>query len=258
MPQGEDFPTSSDHFLGGRLVLRQPRDGYRAGSDPVLLAAAVTAVAGERVLDLGCGIGTAGLCLLRRVPGLHLTGLELQPQLAGLAVANAVANGLDRQVRVVEGCLTARPQSLRGATFDHVVTNPPWYEPGTIQAPRAAGKAVGHLEGEADLADWLKAAVKYVRPKGRLWLFHRADHLGRILAGLCPLPVGEIRVVPVWPKPGRAATRVLVAARKDSKAPMEILPGLLAHRPDGAYTDQAGAILRDALPWNWQAASCGD
>lgn len=249
MPVGEDFPTTLDHFLGGRLALRQPVAGYRAGSDPVFLAAAVPAQADETVLDLGSGVGTAGLCLLSRLAGIRVTGLELQAPLAGLAVANAQDNGLGERYRVIQGCLATRPAELRGVTFDHVVTNPPWYEPGTIQAPRADSKAIGHLEGEADLGTWLKAAVKYLRPKGRLWLIHRADHLGRILAGLDGLTVGEVRVVPIWPKNNRAATRVLVTARKDSKAPLEILPGLVAHHDDGAYTDQAQAILRDALAW---------
>lgn len=229
--------------------MRQPQAGYRAGSDPVFLAAAVTAVAGQTVLDLGSGVGTAGLCLLSRVPGITVTGLELQPELAGLALANAQDNGLTEHYRVIQGCLTTRPTELRGVTFDHVITNPPWYEPGTIQAPQAGSKAIGHLEGEADLGTWLKAAVKYLRPKGQLWLIHRADHLGRILAGLEGLKVGEVRVVPLWPKNNRAATRVLVTARKDSKAPMEILPGLLAHRDDGSYTEAAQAILRDAVAW---------
>lgn len=243
------IPTSTDQFLGGRLVLRQPIDGYRAGSDPVFLAAAVAAAGGDSVLDLGSGVGTAGLCLLARVDNIHVTGLELQPQLADLAQANAAENGLDGRYTVVQGCLTSRPAALRGVTFDHVITNPPWYEPGTIRPPRADSKAIGHLEGEADLAQWLRAAVKYLKPKGRLWLIHRADHLGRILAGLDGLKVGEIRVVPIWPKQGRAAIRVLVTARKDSKAPMELLPGLVAHADDGAYTPQAEAILRDGLPW---------
>ncbi|OJX79664.1 methyltransferase [Magnetospirillum sp. 64-120] len=249
MPAGEDFPTTLDHFLGGRLALRQPATGYRAGSDPVFLAAATAAEAGQTVLDLGSGVGTAGLCLLSRVAGIRVTGLELQPELAGLAQANARDNGLDERYRVIQGCLTTRPAELRGVTFDHVITNPPWYEPGTIQAPSADSKAIGHLEGDADLGTWLKAAVKYLRPKGVLWVIHRADHLGRILAGLEGLKLGEIRVVPIWPKNNRAATRVLVTARKDSKAPMEILPGLVAHHDDGAYTDAAQAILKDALAW---------
>ncbi|WP_249208942.1 tRNA1(Val) (adenine(37)-N6)-methyltransferase [Magnetospirillum sulfuroxidans] len=230
------------------MTLRQPHTGYRAGSDPVFLAAAVAAQAGDSVLDLGSGVGTAGLCLLARLSDVTVTGLELQPHLAALAGENAVANGLEQRYRVIEGCLTSRPAALRGAGFDHVITNPPWYEPGTIRPPQADSKAIGHLEGTADLAVWLKAAVKYLKPKGRLWLIHRADHLGRILAGLEKLPVGEIRILPLWPKRNRAAIRVLVAARKDSKALMEILPGLLVHDDDNAYTAAAEAVLRDGQP----------
>ena len=249
MPSGEPPTTSLDHFLGGKLVLRQPINGYRAGSDPVFLAAALDVAAGESVLDLGSGVGTAGLCLLARLDNVSVTGLELQPELAGLAQANAAANGLAARYQVIEGCLSSRPAALRGRAFDHVLTNPPWYEPGTIQAPRAGSKALGHLEGSAGLEQWLRAASRYLKPKGRLWLIHRADHLGRILSALEPLPLGEIRVVPIWPKQGRAATRVLVTARKDSKAPLEVLPGLVAHHEDGRYTDLAEAILRGDSPW---------
>lgn len=251
MLAGEPIPTTLDLFLGGKLVLRQPYTGYRAGFDPVFLAAAVTAFADAEVLDMGSGIGTAGLCLLARLPTITVTGVELQPPLADLARQNAAANGLEGRYQVVEGCLASRPLALRGRAFDHVITNPPWYEPGTIRPPRADSKATGHLEGSADLDEWLKAASRYLKPKGQLWLIHRADHLGRIMAGLAGLPLGEIRVVPVWPKRNRAATRVLVTARKDSKAPMELLPGLVAHDEDGAYSQAAEAILREGSAWHF-------
>ena len=128
--------------------------------------------------------------------------------------------------------------------FDHVITNPPWYEPGTIRPPAAASKAIGHME-EVSLAEWLKQAVRFLKPKGRLFVVHRADRLGDILAGLNPLRVGEIRVFPLWPKAGKAATRVVVAARKDAKTPLEVLPGLVLHHDDGSYTAIADSILRD-------------
>ncbi len=239
----EDFATTEDHFLGGRLVIRQPQDGYRAGSDPMFLAAAVPARAGEAVLDLGCGVGTASLCLLARVEGVRAVGLELQPGLAGLARANAAANGFAERFQVVEGCLTEPPEGAPYHHFDHVITNPPWYEPGTIRPPSAQSKAIGHME-EVELAQWLKQAVRFLKPKGRLFVVHRADRLGDILAGLHPLKVGEVRVFPLWPKAGKAATRVVVAARKDAKTPLEVQPGLLLHHPDGGYTDKADAILR--------------
>jgi tRNA1(Val) A37 N6-methylase TrmN6 len=243
MPADEPFSTSEDHFLGGRLVIRQPVNGYRAGSDPMFLAAAVPARAGEHVLDVGCGVGTASLCLLARVEGVRVTGLELQPGLAGLARANAEANGFAERLEVVEGCLTEPPDAAPYHHFDHVITNPPWYEPGTIRPPTAESKAIGHME-EVELALWLKQAVRFLKPKGRLFVVHRADRLGDILAGLAPLKVGEVRVFPLWPKDGKSATRVVVAARKDAKTPLEVLPGLLLHHADGTYTDKADDVLR--------------
>lgn len=246
MREGERPATTEDHFLGGRVVVRQPEHGYRAGSDPIFLAAAVPARAGQKVLDLGCGVGTAALALLARVEGVQVTGLELQPELAELARFNGERNGFGERFTVVRGCLTAPPDGIRGQGFDHVITNPPWYEPGTIHAPAAESKAIGHLEGEVDLAAWLKAAVRFLKPKGRLFIVHRADRLGDILAGLKPLRIGEVRVFPLWPKPGRAATRVVVAARKDSKAPLEVLPGLMLHVEDGGYTERADDVLRRA------------
>lgn len=243
MPADEPFSTSEDHFLGGRLVIRQPVNGYRAGSDPMFLAAAVPARPGEHVLDVGCGVGTASLCLLARVEGVRVTGLELQPGLAGLARANAEANGFAERLEVVEGCLTEPPGAAPYHHFDHVITNPPWYEPGTIRPPTAESKAIGHME-EVELPLWLKQAVRFLKPKGRLFVVHRADRLGDILAGLAPLKVGEVRVFPLWPKDGKSATRVVVAARKDAKTPLEVLPGLLLHHPDGSYTDKADDVLR--------------
>lgn len=247
MPADEAISTSEDHFLDGRLIIRQPMNGYRAGSDPMFLAAAVPAKAGDAVLDLGCGVGTASLCLLARVAGVRITGLELQAELAGLSRANAAANGFGGALEVAEGCLTEPPGAAPYHHFDHVITNPPWYEPGTIRPPAAESKAIGHME-DVELALWLKQAVRFLKPRGRLFLVHRADRLGDILAGLDPLKVGEVRVFPLWPRAGKAATRVVVSARKDARTPLEVLPGLVLHHPDGSYTQRADDILRRAAP----------
>ncbi len=237
---------SKDHFLDGRVTISQPVAGYRAGSDPVFLAAAVPLRDGDQVLDLGCGVGTAGLCLLTRaeaLPNVIVTGLEIQPELTQFARLNAAANGRENHFRVAEGCVITPPAEVPPHHFHHVITNPPWYEPGTTRPPSSESKAVGHIEA-VNLAVWLERAVVFLRPKGRLFVIHRADRLGDILAGLAPLKVGEVRVFPLWPKPGKAATRVVVAARKDSRTPLTLLPGLILHHEDGRYTEEADDILR--------------
>jgi len=235
---------SIDHFLDGRLVIRQPRVGYRAGSDPIFLAAAVPAKAGETVLDLGCGVGTASLCLLRRCPGLQVTGLDIQAELLDLARLNAAENHLDDAFTVIQGCMTQTPSPVPCHHFHHVITNPPWYPPGSIQPPTAPSKAIGHME-EVSLDQWLHQAVRFLRPRGRLTVVHRADRLGDIIAALHPLTVGEICIHPLWPKSGRDASRVVVTARKDVKTPLRLCGGLLLHHDDGSYTPQAETILRN-------------
>lgn len=249
MPKSSVFDVTEDLLLGGRLRLCQPAGGYRAAIDPVMLAAAVSPEPGASVLDLGCGVGAAALCLLARLPKSRVTGLEIQPGLAELARRNAQANGRAESFRVVEGSVAAPPLDLGG--FDHVMTNPPFHRPERGTVPPVAIKAAANVEGEADLALWLKAAVKLLKPKGRLAVIHRADRLADLLAALEGRGVGAIRIVPLWPKPGRPAGRVILLARKGSRAPLEILPGLVLHRDTGGFTEAAEAVLRGA-----QALGC--
>lgn len=244
---------SRDGFLGGRLQLWQPLRGYRAAIDPVLLAAFVPARAGERGLELGCGAGTAALCLATRVGGLDLHGLEVQPGYAALARRNAAENRL--ALAVHEGDLRDPPAALRARGFDLVFANPPFDAAGNATAPRDAGRDRAHREAGAELADWIDAGLRRLVPGGRLVLIHRAARLAEILAALRPR-AGAIEILPLAPRAGQAASRVLVRARKARAGPLTLLAPLTLHQgathaaEGSGYTAAARGILRDmeALP----------
>jgi len=235
---------SEDALLGGRVRLTQLAAGYRVAIDPVLLAAAVPARAGEQVLDVGTGVGAAALCLAMRVAGCRVAGLEVQRALVRLANDNAKLNGLDDRVVVMEGDLLRPPPRLAPGGFDHVMTNPPHLEPGRGTESPSPGKSAANVEGEARLGAWLAFCLAMVRPKGSVAVIHRADRLDAVLAALYR-KAGEIVVFPLWPMAdGRAARRVIVRARKGIETPARLAYGLVLHRPDGRFTEAVEAVLR--------------
>ena len=240
---GEDL--SDDKFLCGRLRLLQPLKGYRAATDPVLLAAACPAEAGHSVLDLGCGAGAAALCLGLRVPGLALAGLELQPAYADLARRNASRNGIALEVH--EGDLARMPAPLR-RDFDHVIANPPYYPAGGSPSPVAARARA--MQVETPLSAWVAVATRRLRPGGWLTLICGADGLPEVLSALDP-KLGSAAVLPLAAREGRAALRVIVQARKGGRAPFRLLAPFVIHQGaahDGdreSYTPAANAVLRD-------------
>ena len=255
--------TSEDRLLGGRVRLLQPLKGYRAATDPVLLAAAVPARSGQRVLDLGCGAGAAAFCLVARVPGLELHGLEIQPAYLALAEENARLNGV--AVTLHEGDVAALPRALKQLAFDHVMLNPP-YHAGTAIASPVAGRDMAHREGAhrggageagTSLGDWIAAALARLKPKGWLTVIHRAGRAPELLR-LLDGPAGDVALLPLAPRAGREAGRVIIRARKGAKAPFRLLSPLVLHagsahvRDGDDFSPEAAAILRDAAALNFQ------
>lgn len=239
-----------DAFLDGRLKLWQPLRGYRAAIDPVLLAAFVPVVEGQRVLDLGCGAGAAVLCLGTRVAGLDLHGLELQVDYAALARSNAKDNGL--ALTVHEGDLRQPPAMLRAFMFDHVLANPPFH-PETAMKAADPGRDLAHREGPVGVGDWVVTGLRRLSPGGWLSLVHLAERLPDILAALVGA-AGAIEVLPVAARIGRPAGRVLVRARKGSNGPLVLHAPLIMHEGCAqrsnvhSYTDVAQGVLRDVKP----------
>ncbi|MGB7270367.1 MAG: methyltransferase [Albidovulum sp.] len=246
----EDSDLTCDRFLGGRLQILQPRAGYRAATDPVLLAAAVQARAGQSVLELGCGAGVASLCLATRVPGLLLCGVERQPAYADLARRNGAANGI--ALNVIEADLSALPAEIRAQSFDHVLANPPYFSAGEGTRAKDQGREAA-LREQTPLADWVTVALKRLRPDGWVTMIHLAERLPALLGALCG-KAGSITILPVAAREGREASRVIVRARKGGRASARLLAPLVihdgpAHQRDGDdYSAIAREILRDGAP----------
>ncbi|HEV2264886.1 MAG TPA: methyltransferase [Stellaceae bacterium] len=236
-------PVSDDALLGGRVKLLQPTEGYRVAIDPVLLAAAVPADVGDSVLDIGCGVGAASLCLAARVPDCRITGIETQRDLVRLAGENASRNGVADRVTVMAGDIRNPPPRLEPGRFAHVMANPPYMEAEAASPSPLAAKATATVESGADLAAWVRFALAMARPRGSITFIHRADRLEHLLAQFAGR-AGGIVVLPLWPGAGKPAKRVIVHARKDVATPTRLLPGLILHEADGRFTAAADAVLR--------------
>ena len=244
---------TQDGFLGGQLQLYQPKTGYRAGIDPVLLAAACPARSGEHVLELGCGVGVASLCLMARVPEVRLYGVEILPEYAQLARDNAEQNNFEFEVQVAD--VSARPTPFNGREFHQIIMNPPYFKAQSSSISPDSGRASGRAELVA-LSLWVQTAAKRLRPKGYLTLIQRVERLPDILASLTTR-LGSISVQPLAPRAGRAPHLVLVRARKAGRAAFKLLPTRNLHsgmahvqdQPD--YAPEISAVLRNGAEFPW-------
>lgn len=242
--EGQEPSFTEDRLLGGRISIRQPVAGYRVAIDPVFLAAAVPAEPHQLVLDVGCGAGAAMLCLAARVPHSRLVGLEMQRDLVRLAGDNIILNGLEARASVMIGDLLHPPPRLSPGAFDHVMANPPFQGRGQATPSATPGKSAATVEGEADLAAWVRFSLAMVRAQGTITFVFRADRIDMLLGQIAGR-AGEVVVFPLWPGPGRAASRILVRARRQVSAPARLAPGLVLHEPDGRLTGEAEGVLRE-------------
>ena len=250
MTRAADEAPTDDAFLGGALHILQPLSGYRAGLDAVMLAAAVTVDgAAPLVLDVGAGVGTAGLCLARRVASARVTLFEREPALARLARENVVRNGLVDRVSVVEGDIglsaeAAKALGLEPESFTHVIANPPYHAAGGGTPAPDPLKAGAHAMPDDGLERWARFMARLSVPGGIVTVIHKADALSRLLAAFDGR-FGALQILPLHPRSSVPAHRIIVTGRKGSRAPLTLLPGFVLHGEDGAFTPQAQAILRE-------------
>ncbi|HAQ36476.1 MAG: methyltransferase [Maricaulis sp.] len=232
---------SEDRFLDGRIRVTQPDGGFRAGIDAVLLAASLVVRSGETLVELGCGAGTATLCAAARSPEGRFRGIDIDPDMIALAQANAAANGLAERAAFETGDVALGHMA---GPVDQVFFNPPFFDDPSALRPPKPGKTRAYLTGDTSLADWVGAARRLLKPKGRVTLIHRADRLGDILT-LLQSGWGDVAIRPIHPRADSAAKRVLVSARRDTKGALHLHPPLVLHDDAGGqYSAEAEAILR--------------
>ncbi len=234
-------------LLGGRLSLLQAATGHRAGTDAVLLSAAAELHPGERFVDVGAGVGTAGLALALRCPSATGVLLEVDRATAAFARRNCALNGVAERLAVVELDLLARvgerPPSLPPEGAQLVITNPPFFPADSVRSSPDRTRASAHVMGAYGHGDWLVAAAALLAPKGRFVMIHRPDALPALLAA-CEGRLGGLVLRPVEPREGSDAVRILLGGVKGSRAPLRIAPPLVLHGPDGRFTDEAEAVHR--------------
>lgn len=236
---------SEDGFLGGNVVLRQPRDGFRSGHDAVLLAASATPPRGGHIAELGSGAGVASLCVLARRKDVEITGVELGEELVALAQQNAAANGVQQRAHFRQGNINGAFGDLHlvANSFDEVIANPPFHDEGTVPGIAHSGKARAHIGEEGTLDSWVKCACALTRAKGYVTFIHRADALDRLVT-VMHKRLGDLRILPIQPKPDLPASRILIRGKRDAKAPVTLLPPLVLQNDDGTPSQAAEAVLR--------------
>lgn len=238
-----------DDFYSGRLKVYQPKQGFRAGTDSLLLASALDRFTEGEALEVGCGAGGALIPVAHRLKRTRITGLELDPEMIELAEMGVEANGFRDRITLVHRSAADLPETWQNR-FDVVFSNPPFFELGTIQTP-GAGKQAAYLES-ITLKAWINAMLFALKPKGTFVMVHRAADLARILS-LIERQSGEITVLPIHSYPGAEAKRVLVRARKGLRpGPMRLLePRYLYQQKGGERCGWTLAMQRDGVEIDW-------
>lgn len=238
--------TTIDALLNRRITVEQPKKGFRVAVDTILLAAAVNARIGEKAIDLGAGVGGAMLALAVRVHGLIVHGLEIQPEIAELCRSNIKRNTFEDRMQCITGDVTHLPGEVLFA-YDHVMMNSPYHESSKHDPSPDESKSIANGQSAEELDMWITSAARCLRKDATLVMIHRHDRLKEILEFMSPY-YGDTEVIPLLPKEGEVAKRVILRAHKGTGARYCPCRPITLHRPSGGYTDEMDAILKHNRP----------
>lgn len=245
-----DLTSETITVLGQKVrLLQMAEGGFRTSLDSVMLAAACPAKAGDHVLDMGCGVGGASFCLLYRVTDITLTGVEWEQTYLDLAKQNAVLNDAENKASFVLSDIREYQVDGTKPIYDHVMVNPPFSEAGThtISPDPIKAKALGHVDDDLSLDDWINAAHRLVKSKGSFTIIYPTAGTDKIIRAMGK-KFGAVEIIPLWPRVGVDSKRVIIRAIKDRQTPSCIRAGIVLHEADGSYTKEADAILREGHP----------
>jgi tRNA1(Val) A37 N6-methylase TrmN6 len=243
MTEASEF--TEDGFLGGQLRLRQPKSGHRAGHDAMLLAASTPVRAGDRVVDFGAGIGAAGLAVARRIAGIELVLVEIDPGLAALARGNAATNAIAADVIMLDVTAAADAFAASGLapdSVDVVLMNPPFNDAARHRVSPDKARELAHVATAATLESWIHAGRRVLKSGGVLTLIWRADGLAEVLAAL-DRGFGSLAIQPVHGDGNSPAIRILIRAIKGGKAPVQLFAALLLNDESGMPNKQVQDML---------------
>lgn len=236
----ENDATTLNGFLGGRIMAAQPKRGFRAGHDTVLLAAAVPALVGDNILELGAGVGIASLCLAARVTDCRITGLEIDAALAALANDNAARNGMASRVQFLVLDVKEAAAHLPASSFDHIFLNPPFYPAsGQTSADSATDRAKRDMDDA--VTKWTALALRLVKPGGTVTTILRADREPDMLRAAAGW---QAAILPLAPRANEPPKRIIIQLRQSRAGSVHCLPPFILHQPDGKPTPEAEAVLR--------------
>jgi len=250
--------VSRDGFLDNQLMIDQPLSGsHRAGLDAILLAAALPEGTTGHVVDLGAGVGVAGLAVAHRLPETSVTLVEIDPELAHLAEGNTTLNATTTgRVDVVVADVLAPAAERRTAGLvddmaDHAIMNPPFHPADRGRSSPAPARARAHAVPTDAIDGWVRAAAAALKPSGTLTVIFRADELPRLLSAIGSR-FGSLALLPIHAHAGEPAHRLILRGRPQGRAPFRILPGIVLHAADGGFRPDVEAVLRGAaLPVSW-------